>query len=91
MPVADRESSDIVRRASDAPYGCKDRVMSPGYWTLQRFYFPDGRYVMHEVFIKHTMSTDCRYDKSLLDPRCGECGLRGTGEEYAAAVLAAAG
>ena len=90
MPVADRESHVMVRRASDAPYGCKDREIKSGYWSHQRKYYPDGRFSIELVFTPHRMSTECRYDKSLVDPRCGTCSRRGTGEECFAAVEAAA-
>lgn len=90
MPVADRESHVMVRRASDAPYGCKDRVIGAGYWTHQRHYFPNGKYVMREVFIEHRMSIGCRYYKSREDPRCANCRHLGAGDKYHAAASTAA-
>ena len=33
-------------------------------------------------FIPNRMSTECRHDMSLVDPRCGDCKHRGSGEAY---------
>ena len=88
MPVIDHESSEQVKRAGDAPYGCKDCIFADGYFLLEREYQADGTYVMRNKFIKHTMSKECRYDRSLSDPRCAQCGHKGKGEAYAAEVIA---
>lgn len=88
MAVIDHPVHPKVVLADGTPYGCKDRVMSPGYWTWQREYAEDGRYVMVEVFIEHTMSTECRYDKSLTDVRCATCTHKGKGEAYFNEVIA---
>ena len=87
MPVEDHPVHEKVVLAKGTPYGCKDRVYADGYWTHQRKYLEDGRYVMHEVFIKHVMSADCRYDKSLIDERCATCSKKGNGEKYAQRVI----
>lgn len=63
-------------------YGCKDRVLKPGYWTKEREYSSDGGFTLVDRFIKHTMTTECRYDLSLSDPRCEGCRDRGSGEAH---------
>ena len=90
MPVLDTPVHPLVKRDKDAPYGCKDREMSKGYWVKERWYYEDGRYALRDLFIPHRMSTECRYDKSTTDPRCATCKHRGVGEEYAKKLLAAA-
>jgi len=82
MPVEHHESSEQVKRASDTPYGCKDRVLNDVYFMNVRQYLGDGTYRITGAFIPHTMSKTCRYDKSTADPRCAECKWRGEGEKY---------
>jgi hypothetical protein len=67
---------------SAKPYGCKDRVWKPGYWVKEREYSSDGRFTLVDSFVKHTMTTACRYDLSLADPRCEGCRDRGSGEAH---------
>ncbi len=68
--------------ANAKPYGCKDRVWKPGYWVKEREYSSDGRFTLVDSFVKYTMTTACRYDLSLSDPRCEGCRDRGSGEEF---------
>ena len=78
MPVEDHEVHEKVKIAENKPYGCHnvDRN-SEGYlgspWGTAKF-------------IAHVMSTECRYDMSMTDPRCDGCKHRGTGEAYAKIV-----
>ena len=88
MAVEDHPVHPKVMLKPGTPYGCHDREMHEGYWTWQRKYVEGGRYMMVEVFIKHTMSTECRYDKSLIDDRCKTCKHKGSGERYAEQVIA---
>lgn len=83
MPVIESEPSAITIRDRSAPYGCKDRVISEGYFAPQRYYLENGSFVVGVKFIKHTMSTECNHDKSLTDPRCSECKHKGSGEKNA--------
>jgi len=80
MPIEDCDPHELTIRSSLMPYGCKDRVFKEGYWTLQRRFFEDGSFDLAPKFIKHAMSTECRYDRSLVDSRCNECQHRGLGE-----------
>ena len=82
MPVEHHESSEQVKRASDTPYGCKDRAIADGYWLQTREYRPGGTYSITHTRIPHTMSRECRYSSSLSDMRCAECKCRGEGEKY---------
>lgn len=82
MAVLDHPPHEITKRASANPYGCKDRVMQKGYFAPDRITLPNGEFLVTKKFIAHTMSTDCRYDKSLTDQRCAECRHKGSGEKY---------
>lgn len=62
-----------------ANYGCHNRTVSDGYCVKIRRYKCDGTYDMVDKFIAHRMTTDCRYDKSKQDVRCGNC--KNIGEE----------
>lgn len=55
------------------PYSCNDRQMSKGYYAYERVYTSDGRYILHQIFIEHRMSTECKYDLSHVDARCQQC------------------
>lgn len=78
MPVENHEVHAKVKIATNKPYGCHngDRT-SAGYigspWGTPKF-------------IVHAMSTECRYDMSMTDPRCENCKHRGSGETYAKMV-----
>ena len=92
MPVETHESSEQVKRAIGTPYGCRDRVFRDDYTLWVREYDADGlHYRMVETFIPHTMSTECRYDHSLTDPRCTTCTYKGSGEAYDLLVRARGG
>ncbi len=72
-------------------YGCHNRKpFAKGYWTQTRVYHEDGTFHVEDVFIEHTLSTDCRYDMSLNDFRCANCNLRGSGEARTARIRAEA-
>ena len=88
MAVIDHPVHPKVVLAAGTPYGCNNRRFAKGYWTHQRCYSPDGKYLMQQVFIEHTMSTECRYDKSLTDSRCATCTHKGKGEAYFNEVIA---
>lgn len=80
MPVEDHEVHEKVKIADNKPYGCHNRpAYAEGYigspWGTAKF-------------IAHAMSTECRYDMSLTDPRCANCKHRGIGEAYAKMVIA---
>lgn len=85
MPVEDHPVHPSTMRGADARYGCHDRpeyvsgYMSPdGLW-------PSGCSTHQHIkmrFVPHVMSTSCRYDMSLSDPKCHACKHRGSGDEY---------
>jgi hypothetical protein len=90
MPVADSDSHPLTIRTASTPYGCSNGDRSAEfYWAPVRIYNPDGSFEMGSKPIKHTMSRECRYDKSLIDPRCSDCKHQGTGEAYSARISAA--
>lgn len=83
MPVADTDSHPLTIRAATTPYGCSNGDRSAdGYWIPVRIFLPDGSFTMGSKRIEHNMSRDCRYDKSLTDPRCTDCKHRGSGEAH---------
>lgn len=91
MSVADTDSHPLTIRAASTPYGCSNGDRSAdGYWAPARIYNPDGSFVMGSKFVKHAMSRECRYDRSLTDPRCADCKERGSGEAHIANLEAKA-
>lgn len=79
MPVDDHPVHEKVRIDADKPYGCKDRVMSKGYYAPNREYRPDGTFYLRLSFIPHVMTTGCKYDFRRTDPRCKGCKQRSDG------------
>jgi len=86
MAVLESQAHPVTQRAGDAPYGCRDRVISPGYFAPARVFAADGSFAVASKFIPHVMSTECRYDNSLTDPRCAVCKHKGSGERYDAMI-----
>ena len=83
MPVLDSNPHDLTKRTEATPYGCVTRVFRDSYPLKVRDYSIDGNsYAMVDKQVDHKMSRECRYDKSLTDPRCSTCRHRGSGEEY---------
>lgn len=70
--VENAPSAQTVR-ASDEPYGCKDRVYSPGYYAPSRVALPDGNFKLTTKYLLHKMSVGCMYDRSHIDKRCEGC------------------
>jgi hypothetical protein len=58
--------------------------MLPGYYMPVRQYYRDGSgdFQIVTKFIPHKMSTDCRFDKAMSDPRCAGCTHRHNAEKY---------
>lgn len=89
MPVADTEAHSLTVRASDAPYSCSNRDRSATqYHAPYRIFLANGAFSMGSKPIENTLSKECRYDRSLVDPRCAECRDKGSGEAYAAKIIA---
>jgi len=67
--------------ASTTPYGCsnKPRPIPNRRYTVQAGWDVGGDGLMRAptTFVRHTMSTECRYDAAKTDPRCGECRHKG--------------
>ena len=82
MPVVLNDPHALTIRTGDEPYGCSNSKRADGYYMENRRYLPCGKFVIELKYIKHTMSTTCRYDHSLTDRRCAECTQRGAGEAY---------
>ena len=83
MPVLDSNPHDLTKLTEATPYGCKDREHKRFYALHQREYSEDGyTYTMVNTIVDHRMSRECRYDRSLTDPRCRTCKHRGSGEDY---------
>jgi hypothetical protein len=82
MPVLDHP----VHRSTIAPplYGCNGLPRGPRSYLAPAGWSADG--YMRMVQVEPTMSTECRYDLSLTDPRCTGCKWRGSGEDYSARV-----
>jgi len=86
MAVLESTPNALNTLTSTTPYGCKNREMRDGYFAPARRYFPDGSFEMTSKYIHHSMSKECRYDRSLTDVRCAGCEHRGSGEAYNAMV-----
>ena len=83
MPVEDHPVHESVRQGADARYGCWGITGEeiPAYWVPVRS-TKDFLSPLKCVMLEHTMSTECRYDMSLSDPKCEGCKHRGSGEAY---------
>ena len=89
MSVADTDSHPLTIRTANAPYGCSNGDRSAArYWAPVRIFNPDGSFSVGSKPIEHVMSRECRYDKSLTDPRCADCKHRGSGEAHLASLEA---
>lgn len=90
MAVIDHAVHDKVRIDADKPYGCHNRdAFSEAYYAPHRGAGTNGYkpvWFYERVRIPHVMSRECRYDMSLIDPRCIGCKHRGSGERYDAMV-----
>lgn len=83
MPVIEHEVHPSVRIGPDHRYGCWNRQpFADWYYAPDRIYRPDGSFGERQVFVPHTLSTECRYDMSLTDWKCTDCAHRGLGETY---------
>lgn len=83
MPVLEHEVNEKVKQGEDARWGCLNGDRStPGYWGLDRKFYPDGRFDIVPVFIEGTATRECRHDTSLKDPKCEGCCHRGKAEKY---------
>lgn len=88
MPVLDHPPHE--KTIGGERYGCHNRPpFSDGYFS-RNGYEPshDLSVFVRFDFIPHTMSTECRYDRSLSDPKCAECKHAGSGEDYAERISA---
>lgn len=82
MPVEDSEPNALNTCSTSRPYGCKDRVIKDGYYMDSREYAEDGTFTTVQKFVPHTMSTTCRFDGAMTDPRCSTCSHRHSAVEY---------
>ena len=83
MAVLTHEVHEKVKIDANKPYGCNGfGERGKGYFVQVRDYRKDGTYVLRDKFIEYRMSHECRYDISLIDPRCEKCTNRGSGEKY---------
>lgn len=90
MPVADSDPHPLTIRTASTSYGCFNGDRSAKfYWAPVRVHNPDGSFTMGSKQVRHAMSHECRYDKSLTDPRCRDCKHQGSGEAYSARISAA--
>lgn len=78
MPVEEHEVHEKVKIADNKPYGCHNRLDHCEGYVGSQWGTP--------IWIPHVMSTECRYDMSLTDPRCAKCRHQGSGEAYAKQV-----
>jgi hypothetical protein len=82
MPVIESKPHAITIRSGTEPWGCHNRTRSAGYFAPARIYADDGSFTLGTQYIEDTLSTECRADASLSDPRCAGCIHRGSGEAY---------
>lgn len=74
MPVVDHPVHEKTKIDSDFRYGCHDRKpFAAGYCAKDRIYHGDGTFYEVLVYIKHAMTTDCRFDMYANDPACAGC------------------
>lgn len=96
MPVIDTEVHPLVRQEPGARYGCNGKprrrdmlLVKAGYTSA-----PGNLFAMVRKQIWHRVpdngSKECRYDRSLGDPKCEGCQHRGSGQEYSKSVQMAA-
>lgn len=87
MPVDEKPVHPLT--VAGERYGCYQRgEFSKGYYAPDREHLADGRWHNVMRFIPHRMSTECRFDLSLISNRCGDCPHKGTGEAYDAMMRA---
>lgn len=89
MPVSDNDPHLTTKREGSSPYSCHngDRTKK-SYWAPVRLYLSDSSFAIGSKEILNTMSRECRYDRSLTDPRCSDCKHQGSGENYAVKITA---
>jgi hypothetical protein len=86
MPVLDHEVSPLVVLKDGSKPGCfNHKPISAGYWAPDRIYLEGGKFVNTQVFVPHTMSTDCRYDQAIAPERCEGC-IHHNGEQYVSSI-----
>lgn len=91
-PVIDHEVHPLTRQDDSARYGChgKSRIRPPlkvqaGYESIGTAN-KGGKWVHRVIQIEDHGSLECRYDRSLGDPKCNGCQHRGSGEAYSESV-----
>lgn len=73
-PVSDHPVHELTKIDASKRYGCHNRThYGEGYYAPNRAYRPDGTIYVIQEYIRHAMSTACRYDLSETDPRCEGC------------------
>lgn len=94
MPVLDHEVRERTKQDSDARYGCHDKprkrepLLVRDGWAESKT--PNGFHLAAQLLetVLDFGSLECRYDKSLTDPKCAECEHRGSGERYSEQIRA---
>jgi len=82
MPVLDHPTHE--KTVGGDRYGCHNRKPFEKSYLVKDWYSFHGR--LRVRIVNHTMSTECRYDQSLADPKCSNCKHAGSGEAYAEGV-----
>ena len=86
MPVENHAVHEMTRKTDAHRYGCHNRKdFADVYRAPRRFQTSDGYQAVFKYEaepVDFVMSRECRYDRSLQDPWCGDCKHRGSGEAY---------
>jgi hypothetical protein len=79
MPVLDHPVHEDTKSEATRSYGCSNRKPFKVIYEAPNGWTSDGR--RHTVWVPHSMSVLCRYDRRAQDPRCAECRVK-TDTEY---------
>jgi len=92
MPVLEHAVHDLTRQKPGARYGCNGKPRRRDMLLVKAGYSPAAdnlrRLERDQLWerIPDNGSKECRYDRSLGDPKCEGCQHRGSGEEYSRSV-----
>ena len=85
-PVEDHPVHPSTRQLLGHRYGCHNHPpYKAGYWAKAGHDInPSTRTATQRVvWVTHSMSMECRFDKSLTDTGCADCCHQGAGEKHA--------
>lgn len=91
MPVEDKPVHTMTATGANHRYTtCANKTRANWYFAPDRIYNQNGTFETVQIMVINESSFECRYDMSLTDAACAECGQRGKGKEYFDFVMAKA-